>query len=196
MNVADPVAPRPGAVARFAPTRYRAESPSSGETFEFVTSSRSTPDGRFRFVWTLAPGKRGPGEHTHDDETETFEVVSGTLRLWVSGTPRDLGPGDVCAVPPGVPHKFLNPGQEPAVVNVTLDGPKMEDALVPLAVVCDGRTPRLSDLSRLLVGLAQYPSRPTNRLVTAGLLTVIGLFKLFGVRRYEPVLGWDRDAAP
>ena len=178
---------------RWQPTKYRAELGSTGETFEFVASARTAADGRFRFVWTLAAGKRGPGEHVHDEETEVFEVQSGTLRIWLHDVPHDLGPGDSLTVPPGAPHRFLNPTREPAVVRVTFDGPRMEDTFLPISVATHGRTPRLGDFARMLVGIPRYrsstPASAAERAVLGALAWVLGLF----VRPYEPVAGWDAE---
>ena len=177
---------------RFPVTRFRADSSMTGELFEMSTSFRSSPDRLYRFVWTLAPGKRGPGEHYHEDEMETFAIVSGTLRIWIEGVPRDYAPGDTVSIAPRVPHKFLNPGTVPVVVNVTLDGPKMEDAFVPLAVATHGRKATTGDLVRFLVVLADvWPSVPVARSEKAAMTLIVKLLKLFGVKRFEPVLGWD-----
>lgn len=111
----------------------------TGERFDFLTSAKSG-DGVFRFRWTLDAGRKGPPEHIHDRETESFEVLEGTLRVWIRDDPHDLGPGGKLQVPPGVRHRFLNPGTTPAVVKVSLDGCAMEDSLVPLAVYLQGRS--------------------------------------------------------
>lgn len=177
---------------RLKPTRYRADSPPTGERFEFVTSARTAPDGRFRFVWTLAPGKRGPGEHHHPDETEVFEVVSGTLRIWLDGVARDCRPGDVVSIAPGVRHRFLNPGPEPAVVNVSLDGPRLEDVLVPMGVACHGRKLRLGDVARMFVGIGEQPPSIPSKAFERGLMSALSRgLKLLGVKPFSPVHGWD-----
>lgn len=69
----------------------------TGETFEFQTSAK-TGDGKFRFQWTLQAGKKGPPVQVHDDENETFTVVSGTLRIWIDGKPNDLTAGQTLTV--------------------------------------------------------------------------------------------------
>ena len=182
--------------ARFATTRYTLESTSSGERFEYATSARG-PDGRFRFVWTLAAGKTGPIEHVHETETERFEVVSGTIRIWLRGAPRDHVAGDVVVVAPGVPHRFLHPGREPVVVNVTLDGTRMEDSMVPLAVATHGRALRAGDLLRMVAGLGRpYPSKSTSPVTGALVDLAVALLRLVGVRPLPPVVGWDAAGAP
>lgn len=133
---------------------------SSGETFDFQTSAK-TGDGVFRFRWTLAPGKKGPPEHVHDDEAETFSIVTGTLRIWIDGTPRDLGPGESVTVQPGARHRFLNPGSETVVVNVSLNGTRMENALVPLAIYANGR--RKMTLRAFTVVMAHLNAEPGSQ---------------------------------
>lgn len=179
------------AIAPFATTRFELASPPTGEHFRFATSSRSA-DGLFRFVWTLAAGKRGPGEHFHQDETETFEVVSGVLRIWIGGVPRDLHPGDRVAVPPRVPHRFLNPGPAPAIVNVTLDGPRMEDTFVPCAVAQDAKPSGYNMLRFMVTTGVSGASTPNNQLFVWIMAPFVWLPRLFGVRPFEPVTGWDR----
>ncbi len=178
--------------ARLPVTGLVCPSPPTGELFELAASARSAADGHFRFVWTLAPGKTGPGEHVHEDETERFEVVSGRIRIWVSGTPTDYGPGDVLVVPPNTPHRFLNAWKEPVVVNVALSGPRMEDLLAPIAVAARGRDPKLSELMRMMVGLRVYrSSTPVGWFERVGMDGFTGLLALVGVKPFEPVLAWD-----
>ena len=82
--------------------------------------------------------------------------------------------------------------QSPHDINVSLDGPKMEDGLVPLAVATHGRKPRLSDLARMAVVLVeQRPSVPAHAGEMTFMRVLAGILKALGVRAYEPVHGWD-----
>lgn len=164
----------------------------TGELFELSTSSRSVPDAKYRFVWTLAPGKRGPSEHYHEDETERFEVISGTLRIWIEGVAKDYTAGDSVEIAPGVRHRFLNPGSVPLVANVTLDGTRMEDTFAPLAVATHGRKASMGDLARMMVSLGSvWPSVPSSRWEKATMVALVKLLRLFGVKPFEPVHNWD-----
>lgn len=176
------------------PTGYRLVSKPTGEEFAFVASARSAADKTFRFVWTLGPGKKGPGEHHHDAETEVFEIVSGTVRIWSDGVARDYGPGEVCVVAPGVRHRFLNPGPEPVVIDVSLDGPRMEDALVPVAVATAGREAGPRDLLRVVAGLDAWPSVPASAVGRAVIGATARLLRALGFAPYPPALGWDTPA--
>lgn len=65
---------------------------------------------------TLAPHSPGPVQHRHARHDEGFYVVSGTARFTVGQTGYDAPPGTMVTVPPGVPHAFANPSNEPLVM--------------------------------------------------------------------------------
>ena len=185
LALAPAVAPQP-----FKTTRYELASPPTGEHFRFATSARGV-DGKFRFVWTLAPGKRGPGEHVHPREIEMFEIVSGTLRIWQNGVPRDCRAGEQVTVPPNTPHRFLNPEKVPCVANVTLDGPGLEDVFVPAAVAAADKQSMGNILRFFATTGVGDGSVPTSAIAKPIGWVILGLLKLFGVKPFPPVYGWD-----
>jgi mannose-6-phosphate isomerase-like protein (cupin superfamily) len=65
---------------------------------------------------TLAPHGDGPPQHRHAQHDEGFYVVSGTARFTVGTTVHDAPAGTLVMVPPGVPHTFANPGDQPVVM--------------------------------------------------------------------------------
>lgn len=65
---------------------------------------------------TLAPHSSGPPQHRHAEHDEGFYVVSGTARFTVGTTNYEAPPGTLVMVPPGAPHTFANPGDEPVVL--------------------------------------------------------------------------------
>ena len=65
---------------------------------------------------TLAPLSEGPPQHRHAKHDEGFYVVSGTGRFTVGRDVYDAAPGTLVMVPPGAPHTFANPGDEPLVL--------------------------------------------------------------------------------
>lgn len=175
-------------------TRPTLSMPDTGEHFEFQTSAR-TGDGVFRFRWTLAPGRKGPPPHRHRHETETFAIVSGRMTLWVGGEKREVGPGDVVAVPPGTTHRFLNHGSEPVVVDVSLDGTRQEDVLLSAVRLLDGREqlPGGEGFRHFLHALRMEGiSTP----VPAIDVLLRGLARLLRVPEYPPLEGWDEEPAP
>ncbi len=65
---------------------------------------------------TLAPHSEGPIQHRHAEHDEGFYVVSGTAQFTVGETVYEAPPGTLVMVPPGAPHTFANPGDEPLVM--------------------------------------------------------------------------------
>ena len=60
------------------------------------------------------PAAVGPSPHFHRSITESFYVLSGTVRLHDGRGWRDAGPGDFFHVPIGGVHGFRNESGEPA----------------------------------------------------------------------------------
>jgi mannose-6-phosphate isomerase-like protein (cupin superfamily) len=65
---------------------------------------------------TIAPHTDGPPQHRHAEHDEGFYVVSGTARFTVGANSHDVPAGTLVMIPPGAPHTFANPGDEPAVL--------------------------------------------------------------------------------
>jgi quercetin dioxygenase-like cupin family protein len=65
---------------------------------------------------TLAPHTEGPPQHRHAQHDEGFYVVSGTVHFTVGETTHVAPAGTLAMIPPGAPHTFANPGDEPAVM--------------------------------------------------------------------------------
>jgi mannose-6-phosphate isomerase-like protein (cupin superfamily) len=65
---------------------------------------------------TIAPHTDGPPQHRHARHDEGFYVVSGAARFTVGDRSHDAPAGTFVMVPPGAPHTFANPGDEPAVL--------------------------------------------------------------------------------
>ena len=65
---------------------------------------------------TVAPHTEGPQQHRHGEHDEGFYVVAGRARFTVGDRHHDVGAGTLVMVPPGAPHTFANPFDEPAVL--------------------------------------------------------------------------------
>jgi quercetin dioxygenase-like cupin family protein len=89
--------------------------PRTGQRMRFRQTGEDT-DGVLLQIESVNPptGVAEP-EHVHPNQESRAEVISGTLRFVVEGEERRLGPGEGITIPAGVPHYFLNDGQEDAV---------------------------------------------------------------------------------
>ncbi|HYS37315.1 MAG TPA: cupin domain-containing protein [Pseudonocardiaceae bacterium] len=65
---------------------------------------------------TIAPHTDGPPQHRHAQHDEGFYVVSGTARFTVGANSYDAPAGTLVMIPPGAPHTFANPTDEPTVL--------------------------------------------------------------------------------
>jgi quercetin dioxygenase-like cupin family protein len=101
--------------AAFRPATQAAElTYPSGGTAHYLATGAST-NGQFGlYRWEMAAPPSGPQPHFHRTISESFYVLSGTIRLfdgkqWIDGVP-----GDFLFVPEGGIHAFRNESGEPA----------------------------------------------------------------------------------
>lgn len=65
---------------------------------------------------TLAPGQSSGDEpEAHQGSEQILLLVDGMLTATINGRRSALGSGDAVVIPPGVKHKFTNPGKSPAI---------------------------------------------------------------------------------
>ncbi|QJS13968.1 cupin domain-containing protein [Streptomyces argyrophyllae] len=97
--------------------------PGDGETITLgTTRMRVLEDGSHtghRLAITeslLAPHTQGPPQHRHARHDEGFYILSGTVRFTVGNKDYDATTGTLVTVPPGTPHTFANPTDQPALM--------------------------------------------------------------------------------
>ena len=66
------------------------------------------------YRWEMGPEPSGPGPHFHRTLTESFYVLSGTIRIYNGERWIDTEPGDFVHVPAGGIHGFRNESGDPA----------------------------------------------------------------------------------
>jgi quercetin dioxygenase-like cupin family protein len=91
---------------------------------------RSEPDG---FV---------AAAHTHPAQTETFEIVSGTLGAKVGREKVEAHAGETLVVDPGTPHKWWNAGEDELVFRVEVRPALQFEQLIEtmFGLAADGKT--------------------------------------------------------
>jgi mannose-6-phosphate isomerase-like protein (cupin superfamily) len=105
MNEVSVVGPGNGEVIHLGPTQMR-----------ILEDGHSTGHRLGVGEITIAPHTDGPPQHRHARHDEGFYVVSGTARFTVADTTYEAPAGTLVMIPPGAPHTFANPGDEPAVL--------------------------------------------------------------------------------
>lgn len=86
----------------------------SGGAVHYLATGASSGGEFGLYRWEFGPGRSGPDAHFHRTISESFYVLSGTVRLlngekWVDGNP-----GDFLYVPQGGLHGFRNESGEAA----------------------------------------------------------------------------------
>jgi mannose-6-phosphate isomerase-like protein (cupin superfamily) len=99
------VGPTEGDVIHLGPTRIR------------ILEDGRTTDHRLGLgEITLPPHTDGPLQHRHAQHDEGFYVISGTARFTIGDATYDAPAGAFVMVPPGAPHSFANPSDQPVVL--------------------------------------------------------------------------------
>lgn len=75
----------------------------------------------------LVQMKGQAARHLHPDAEHSLYVISGEVKATVGAEEFTLGPGDYISIPPGVPHSYLVPGDQPALL-ISMDAPAYDPA--------------------------------------------------------------------
>jgi quercetin dioxygenase-like cupin family protein len=117
----------------------------SGTKFSYLATGARTGGDFGLYRLDMPPGAKGASDHFHRTITESFFVLSGTVKLfngeeWVDGRE-----GDFLHVPPGGRHGFSNPSDDPvSMLLLFTPGAPREGYFEGLKTVSD-----LSDRARL-----------------------------------------------
>ncbi len=85
-----------------------------GGSAHYLATGATTGGSFGLYRWEMGPAPTGPGPHFHRGITESFFVLSGTVRLYDGERWLDGAPGDFLHVPEGGVHGFRNESGEPA----------------------------------------------------------------------------------
>ena len=86
----------------------------SGSSVSYLATGAST-DGQFGlYRFDMGPKPSGPRPHFHRTISESFFILSGSVRIYDGTDWIDTGPGDFVHVPEGGIHGFRNESGEPA----------------------------------------------------------------------------------
>ena len=101
--------------ARFRPEGHEPElSHASGGGAHYLATGASTAGEFGLYRWDMGVRPSGPEPHFHKSISESFFVLSGTVRVYDGDHWIDAAPGDFLYVPQGGIHAFRNESGEPA----------------------------------------------------------------------------------
>ena len=106
----------------------------NGSGAAYLATGASTGGQFGLYRWDMGPGPGGPDAHFHRSISESFFVLSGTVRLHDGARWVDATAGDFLYVPEGGIHAFKNESGEPAAMLILFaPGAPREDYFETLA---------------------------------------------------------------
>jgi mannose-6-phosphate isomerase-like protein (cupin superfamily) len=108
---------------------------------------------------TIAPHTAGPPQHRHARHDEGFYVVSGTAQFTVGDQTYRAPRGTLVMIPPGAPHTFANPADEPAVLLNTFTPDLYVQYFRDLRdLAASGQPPSQQDIEQVMARYATEPA--------------------------------------
>src|SRR5688500_18460923 len=148
------------------------------------------------------PGAVVAAAHIHPSQTETFEIVAGTMGAKVDGEENEARAGDILVIEPGRAHKWWNGGDDELVFRAEVRPALQFEQLIEtmFSLAADGKTNRqgmpnplrLAVIARHHLDDVVLPSPPLW-LQKAGLAAGAPLGRLLG---YGPTYAATAEPAP
>jgi quercetin dioxygenase-like cupin family protein len=112
-----------------------------GGTVHYLATTESTGGEFGLYRWNFAPRDSGPDPHFHRTISESFYILSGTVRLYDGKSWVDATAGDFLFVPEGGVHAFKNEsGEEASMLLLFAPGAPREEYFETLEDWAQGRT--------------------------------------------------------
>jgi mannose-6-phosphate isomerase-like protein (cupin superfamily) len=86
----------------------------TGNTVHYLATGASTGGQFGLYRWEMGPEPSGPAPHFHRSISESFYILSGSVRIYDGRRWLDTAPGDFVHVPEGGVHAFRNESGAPA----------------------------------------------------------------------------------
>jgi mannose-6-phosphate isomerase-like protein (cupin superfamily) len=116
--------------------------PVTGESMTFLETASDT-DGEYVLVELRAePNAFVAAAHVHPAQTETFEIVEGTIAVKVDGKTVQASGGETLVVEPGQSHKWWNAGTSELVFRCRVAPALQFESLIEtmFSLAADGKT--------------------------------------------------------
>ncbi|TVR86539.1 MAG: cupin domain-containing protein [Saprospirales bacterium] len=166
------------------------KNPLSGDTYEFIETSKDTDGERVTMKATVRT--KGPlvPNHFHVFQDETFEIISGSLTVMLDGQTKTLTAGEKITLPKNTPHNHYNNDEIPVSYIHTMSPGSDFDYLIEnlVGLAADGKSKNGKyGLIQELVTLKYLDSKTYLADIPLGvqnlLMNIIGpIGRLFGYR--------------
>jgi quercetin dioxygenase-like cupin family protein len=116
--------------------------PVTKERMTFLKTAAETGGEYVLIELNAAPGGVVAAAHLHPSQTETFEVLRGTLGAKIGRKRVEASPGDVLVVEPRTAHKWWNGGEDELVFRCEIRPALQFEQLIEtmFGLAADGKT--------------------------------------------------------
>jgi quercetin dioxygenase-like cupin family protein len=116
--------------------------PVTKERMTFLRTAAQTGGDHVLVELRSEPGGFVAAAHTHPVQTETFEIVSGTLAAKVGRKEIEARAGEALVIEPGTPHKWWNAGEDELVFRAEVRPAGQFEELIEtmFGLAVDGKT--------------------------------------------------------
>jgi quercetin dioxygenase-like cupin family protein len=116
--------------------------PATGDSYEYIETAKDNNGERVIMKASIKTKGQLVPKHFHVLQDETFEVISGTLTVWLDGITQSFSAGEKITLPKNVPHNHYNNEDTPLTylhtVTPALDFEYLMENLIGLAA--DGKS--------------------------------------------------------
>lgn len=113
----------------------------NGNGAHYLATGATTGGAFGLYRWEMSASVSGPDPHFHRSFSESFYILSGTVRIYDGTAWADARPGDFFHVPPGGIHAFRNDSGQPASMLILFSPGAPREAyfegIVPMARASD-----------------------------------------------------------
>jgi mannose-6-phosphate isomerase-like protein (cupin superfamily) len=154
MNMSYPEPSYRGDTGEISATFRRASQPAelpyhSGNTVHYLATGAATAGHFGLYRWDFGEQPSGPSPHFHRSISESFFILSGTVRLFDGKEWAEATAGDFSYVPEGGIHAFRNEsGEQASMLILFAPGAPREEYFETLGKLADGSM-TMSDAERL-----------------------------------------------
>lgn len=104
--------------------------------WEITRSAADTGGEALETVNSVGAGAGGPPVHVHPSAQESYEVLQGTLEVFIDSQWQTLQAGEKAVVPPGTPHTLRNSsGEAVRIVNIHRPALRFEEMFRELSTL-------------------------------------------------------------
>lgn len=125
-----------------------------GDVYRFLATGEDT-NGKYALWETIVPPVGGPPPHVHSREEEGFFIFEGEFTVTVNGERIVATAGTFANAPVGTPHSFMNEGDRPARMLISVAPAGLEQMFFEVGVpLTEGATtappPTKEEIEKLL----------------------------------------------